>query len=160
MKFEKAIMDFIDEIKFFLFPDKWSQIFMEHSKNEILVLFYLYKYREANMTKISEYIEAPLNTSTGVVNRLVKSGYLERVRDEEDRRIVHITLTDKADEIIKNEINVFGEYYEGLMEELTEDELSALISVYSKVKRVFSGQRTKANTEIQEVKKVKRINIE
>jgi len=160
MNFEKIVMDFIDEIKFFLFPDKWGKIFMEHSKNEILVLFYLYKYREANMTKISEYIEAPLNTTTGVVNRLVKSGFLERIRNEDDRRIVLITLTDKAEEILKNELKIFQEYYEILSKELTSQEISVMIDVYGKIKDVFLGQKNKINQEDSKMKKVKRIKIE
>ena len=160
MDFEKVVLNFIDEIKFFLFPDKWGQIFMEHSKNEILVLFYIYKYRESNMTKISEYLEAPLNTTTGVVNRLVKADLLQRVRNESDRRIVLITLTEKAEDILKDEIKVFKEYYEILAGELTDEEISVMINIYSKVKDVFWGQKKRAEQKNSNVKKIKRIKID
>ncbi len=44
-------------------------------------------------------ISAP--TTTGIVDRLYKSGYVKRVRSKKDRRIVNITLTAKGKSLIR-----------------------------------------------------------
>jgi DNA-binding MarR family transcriptional regulator len=36
---------------------------------------------------------------TGIIDRLVKKGYVERVREEKDRRVVLIALTEEGDRI-------------------------------------------------------------
>ncbi|MDP4091301.1 MAG: MarR family transcriptional regulator, partial [Bacillota bacterium] len=107
---ESIFFNYIDELKFLFFPNKWSSVFLDYSKNEILALIYLYRYKNANMTEISEYINAPLNTTTGVVGRLEKKAMVERIRSEEDRRIVQIHLTEKAKDFLSREIEVI-EYY-------------------------------------------------
>ncbi|MCJ7688412.1 MAG: MarR family transcriptional regulator, partial [Clostridiaceae bacterium] len=102
-KIEEIIFDYIDEFKILFFPEQWSDIFLDFSKNEILALLLLYRQRKANMTEIAEYIMAPLNTATGVVSRLEKKLMVERIRSVEDRRIVLITLTETARSIIEME---------------------------------------------------------
>ena len=44
-------------------------------------------------------VSAP--TTTGIVDRLYQSGYVERVRSQKDRRIVNIALTRKGKNVTK-----------------------------------------------------------
>ena len=39
---------------------------------------------QVNMTEIAEYIHVPLNTATGIINRMEKNGLIERTRSQED----------------------------------------------------------------------------
>ena len=74
-KIENIIFNYIDEFKVLFFPEQWSNIFLDFSKNEILALLFLYRKKNANMTEIAEYIMAPLNTATGVIARLEKNSW-------------------------------------------------------------------------------------
>jgi len=71
-KIESIVFNYIDEFKVLFFPEQWSDIFLDFSKNEILALLFLYRRNNVNMTEIAEYIMAPLNTATGVISRLEK----------------------------------------------------------------------------------------
>ena len=102
-KMESTVFNYIDEFKVLFFPEQWSDIFLDYSKNEILALLFLYRRKNANMTEIAEYIMAPLNTATGVIGRLEKKLMVERIRSAEDRRIVLITLTEAAHKVIEME---------------------------------------------------------
>ena len=101
--FETIIFDYIDKFRFLFSPDQWSAAFLDYSKNEILALLFLYRNRTANMTEIAEYLDAPLNTATGVISRLEKKAMVERKRNNEDRRVVNIILTETAEEFIAKE---------------------------------------------------------
>lgn len=159
-KIENVIFNYIDEFKVLFFPEQWSDIFLDFSKNEILALLFLYRKKNANMTEISEYIMAPLNTATGVIARLEKKLMVERIRSSEDRRIVLITLTEAANKVIEMEKAVITKYIIKIYETLTEDEISSALSIYNKVIGVFKESKNTIKEEEVPVKKVKRIIIE
>ncbi len=71
--FENLFYNYLDQMKFLFFPDKWSSISLDYSKNELLSIVFIYRKESVNMSEIAEYINAPLNTVTGVINRLEKN---------------------------------------------------------------------------------------
>lgn len=157
--FETIIFQYIDELKFLFFPDQWSDAFLDYSKNEILALLFLYRKKNANMTEISEYINAPLNTTTGVVGRLEKKLMVERVRDSQDRRVVNIVLTEKADQYIVEEKKVIEYYFEEINDRLTEEEKLAAVSIFKKAVSVLKLGKSGLKAD-KVVKKIKKITIE
>jgi DNA-binding MarR family transcriptional regulator len=157
--FEGMAFSYIDEFKFLISPDKWSSAFLDYSKNELMVLLFLYRSKTANMTEISKYINAPLNTTTGVVSRLEKKKMIDRIRSKEDRRIVEIVLTDKANEFINKEKKTIIRLLEEIYNKLTDEEKTVGLSIVFKIKQVldnnFNNKTTMGNP-----KKIKRIIIE
>lgn len=158
--FETIIFDYIDQLKFIFFPDQWSNAFLDYSKNEILALIFLYRNNSVNMTEISAYINAPLNTTTGVVSRLEKKQMVERRRDDKDRRIVNIVLTEKAYDFINKEKNIIKYYFDEVYKQLTDEEKSAVYSVFNKVITTLKKDKNEINNENRKTNKIKRITIE
>lgn len=156
---ENTIFSYIDEMKTLFSPDKYSDIFLEYTKNELLALLFLYRYNDANMTQIAEYINAPLNTATGVITRLEKKQMVERIRSTEDRRIVLIKLTNKAKEILEKEKNLMVNYGVKIFTLLTDEEKVAAISIYKKVVSVLKEDKVLVDSPKNE-KKIKKIVIE
>jgi len=159
-KIESIIFNYIDEFKVLFFPEQWSDIFLDFSKNEILALLFLYRRNNVNMTEIAEYIMAPLNTTTGVVARLEKKHMVERIRSDQDRRIVLITLTDVAKVVIEKEKAMIIKYIIKIYGKLTEEEISSALSIYKKIVGVFKEGVNPVKEEDVPVKKLKRIIIE
>ena len=158
-KIEQIIFNHIDEFKVLFFPEQWSDIFLDFSKNEILALLLLYRKKNANMTEIAEYINAPLNTATGVIARLEKKLMVERIRSTEDRRIVLITLTEIASTVIEKEKAIIAKYLIEIYGKLTEEEISSALSIYNKVLGVFKEIKNPVKEDIP-VKKLRKIIIE
>lgn len=157
---EEMIFKYIDEFKVLFFPDQWSDIFLEHSKSELLALLYLYRYNNANMTQISEYIVAPLNTTTGVISRLEKKQLVERIRSSEDRRIVYIALTDKARGILEKERVIMANYVNKINKSLTTEEREVAFSILKKVIGIFRESGSEATPENKANSKIRKITIE
>ena len=55
------------------------------------------RLKEATMGQLSDHMNFPMSTATGIVDRLVKKGYIERGKSDSDRRIVVITLSEKGE---------------------------------------------------------------
>lgn len=49
-----------------------------------------------NMTTVAKILSVTTGTLTISMNALVKKGYVQRVRSEEDRRVVLVSLTEKG----------------------------------------------------------------
>ena len=159
-KIENIIFNYIDEFKILFFPQQWSDIFLDFSKNEILALLLLYRTKNANMTEIAEYIMAPLNTATGVIARLEKKLMVERIRSEEDRRIVLITLTEVASKVIEKEKAMITKYLIEIYGRLTPEEISSALSIYNKVLGVFKEGIDPIKEQESPAKKLRKIIIE
>ena len=158
MEFEEILFTFIDDFKFLYYPEELNKIFLDYSKNELFVILYLYRYKESNMSKIAEYIKAPLNTATGIIDRLLKKGLVSRIQSQQDRRIVLIKLTNKAEEIIKIEKSIFEKYFERIFNELTNEEKVVVLNIFEKMKKIFAS--SEEYREDKNIRRIRRINIE
>lgn len=152
----QTITGYVDEVKELISSELWENVFLECSKNEILIFWLLYRKEEVNMSEIADYIHVPLNTATGLVGRLEKRELIERSRSEEDKRVVLISFSKKglkqfkllAAEMIRYGTRIFGE--------LTDEEISLFFKMTEKVKRVLKEDKEKKEGP----KKVRKIAIE
>ena len=160
MNFDDLYDLFLGNIKKIFYPQDWIDLDLSFSKSELLTILYLDRYEGIIMSQIAEYINVSMSTATGIVERLVNKGYLQRERSESDRRIVIIQLTNKG-KILVNEIKKVFSYYIGIItESLNEDEKELLVKVFNKIietinKAAGDEQRIKAKED-----KIKMIEIE
>ncbi len=158
--FENLFYNYLDEIKILFFPDKWSSISLDYSKNELLAIVFIYRRENVNMSEVAEYINAPLNTVTGVINRLEKKQIVERKRDLKDKRVVNISLTSKGKELYEKEKKEIIYYVKEIYKTLTEEEKSLIMSIAGKVISVLKSGKTKGNEQENKEKRVRKIIIE
>lgn len=154
---EALIFNYIDEFKFLLFPDESSRVFLDYSKNEIFTLLFIDQKRVVNVTEIAEYINAPLNTATGVINRLEKKMLLQRSRDQIDKRVVKVCLTEQGKAFLEKEKKMLVYYFKKIFEVLTEEEKRMVLEIINKIIKVL---KTKPEQKEGQIKKVRRITIE
>jgi DNA-binding MarR family transcriptional regulator len=58
------------------------------------------KGNECSMSELAERIQQSSATMTGIVDRLVEKGWVNRRRSEEDRRAVYVSLTPDGQQIL------------------------------------------------------------
>ena len=154
-KYKEEAFKYIDNIKDMLSSDIWSDILMDCSKNDLFVLWFLYRNKYANMTQIAEYISAPLNTVTGIINCMEKKKLVVRERSAEDRRVVSISLGEQGIAQIELIIKELTGYVLAAVNEFSEEEIELLIKVVKKLPDIMQSYNRKKT----EVKKVRRISI-
>ncbi|WP_336788841.1 MarR family winged helix-turn-helix transcriptional regulator [Paenibacillus sp. MMO-177] len=66
---------------------------------QLLVLRVLHETPEIRMSELAEKLNVGNSTMSGIVDRMVKAGILERERTEADRRAMTIKLTEKGKEL-------------------------------------------------------------
>ena len=157
---EEFIYEFIDQCKLLFFPEKWNNTFLDYSKNEAFVLFYLYRKNSANMTELADYISVPLNTATGIVSRLEKRGVIKRERDIIDKRVVTIKISVKGKEFFAEQLALLEHFYQEFMSSITEEEKVLLLHLISKFLDLAANEMSSDVSLPEAGKKVKRITIE
>lgn len=90
-----------------------------------------------NMTSVAKALSVTTGTLTISVNSLVKKGFVERVRSEEDRRVVLVSLTDKGKRIYKKHQKFHEDMVKGIVKQLNEEEKVLLEKVLSNLNQYF-----------------------
>lgn len=90
-----------------------------------------------SMSQIAKALGVSFGTPTVTIDRLISKGYVERTRDEEDRRQVFVDLSDKGREVYESIIELRSEVTRRVFEILDEEERDSLISILSKVNNRF-----------------------
>lgn len=90
-----------------------------------------------NMTSVAKELEVTTGTLTISINGLVKKGYVNRSRSEEDRRVVLISLSDKGVRAYRRHQKFHEEMIGAVLEALSEEEQRVLEQALIKLKRFF-----------------------
>src|SRR3989338_6377243 len=85
--------------------------FARHQSNELfkgkitlpqfLILYFLNKEGESKMSDLAHFMKVTTPAMTGLIERLVKYGYVVRNYEQDDRRIIKIGLTAKGALLVK-----------------------------------------------------------
>ena len=68
---------------------------------QFFVLNHLYKRSESNMSELADVMDVTTAAATGIVDRLVRYGYITRFYDPKDRRVINVRLTQKGSNIVQ-----------------------------------------------------------
>lgn len=76
---------------------------IEFTRTQMLILFSLSSRDRLNMSQLSAYIASSKEQATRAVAPLVKHGFVERFRSDENRKKVYVQLTPKGQKLIQKE---------------------------------------------------------
>ena len=68
---------------------------------QFFVLNHLDKHGESKMNELAKVVDATTAAATGIVDRIVRYGYIVRAYDPKDRRVINIRLTQKGSDLVK-----------------------------------------------------------
>ena len=149
-----------DYLKRFAFPEEWLAIDTVMSKQELFTMMTVDRLKEATMGQLSDNMNFPMSTATGIVDRLVKKGYIERGKSDSDRRIVVISLTEKGKAITRDMKTMILSYIQKAYDVLDEAERETLLAIVDKVTASFKRQEEEKGQDKAERNHVRKIEIE
>ena len=134
-RFEELLSDFFRKVRLGN-PSKFSDIPV--TEMQFLALAYLDRMQNCTMGQLKNCLDVSLSTLTGVMDRMVRDGYVERNRDDEDRRLVKVRLTKKGKETAKKLQKLKHERVIAILKLLDVKERSLLISTFDKLVHAIS----------------------
>ena len=92
--------------------------------------------REIHQKDIEEELSIRKPTASQLLDRMEKSGLVERRVSSKDKRRNQIILTDKAIDSVKQIKHVLKDIEKTLQQDLTEDEIATFLQVVEKMKKI------------------------
>ncbi|WP_379970740.1 MarR family winged helix-turn-helix transcriptional regulator [Ectobacillus sp. sgz5001026] len=101
------------------------------------------QYGPCPASTVAEYNCVNRSATTAMIDRLVAKGYVERIANPSDRRVVLLQATAEAEQVlvvVEENLRLFVHSY---LEELEEDEVEQFIRTYEKIWRIINEKEGK-----------------
>lgn len=94
-----------------------------------------------NMSAVAKALNVTTGTLTIAINSLVKKNYVERVRSEEDRRVVLVSLTPKGRKAFYHHKKFHDDMIDQIVEQLDEPEKAVLEKALTTLAEFFKNKK-------------------
>ncbi|MGE4357116.1 MAG: MarR family winged helix-turn-helix transcriptional regulator [Candidatus Omnitrophota bacterium] len=100
---------------------------------QFMVMEFLYRENSAIMSKIAEILLVSAPAATGIVDKLVRDGYLKRENTSDNRRIILIKLSQKGKKTIEKAIKQRQLLIKDIFGKLEEKERLQYLQILTKI---------------------------
>ncbi len=107
------------------------------SMTEVHILEAIEKSESNMMSAVAKYLMITQGTLTVSVSKLEKKGYVERIKDESDRRIVRLKNTEKANMVLQVHDDFHKQMIDKIVNDLDIEEEQELLKSLYKVSQFF-----------------------
>ncbi|GAA0355566.1 MarR family winged helix-turn-helix transcriptional regulator [Bacillus horti] len=114
-----------------------SELGEELTLEQNYALRYLSGKEQCTVSELAVELHVKPSAVTAQMNRLVARGYVNRLRDEKDRRVVYLSLSEKGLAIFKESEEKMNEMIKPYLEQISEDELKQFILTYEKLEEII-----------------------
>ena len=104
------------------------------TQTQFLMMAAIRSYERCTMSTLARNLHSSLPTASGIVDRLVRAGYVARAAESTDRRCVFVTLTRKGEAFFDAFEGVIRRRWEEALQSLEADELEAFYDVVRKLR--------------------------
>ena len=105
---------------------------------QFFVLDLVNRQEEAKMSDLAKFINVTTAAMTGIVERLVKSGYVMRMEEPGDRRVINVKLTARGAKLVKDMLQkrkeIIIKMFGFISQEEREEYLNILAHVHEHLK--------------------------
>lgn len=100
---------------------------------QFVALQWLHESGDMTIGDLSNKMYLAFSTTTDLVDRMEKNELVQRIRDEQDRRVVRIHLLSEGERIIQEVIEKRQNYLRDLLESFDTDEAQDLLQLLQKL---------------------------
>ena len=104
------------------------------------------------MTGIADGLSIQVSSLTVAVNTLVRMGYLVRERENRDRRVIRVLLTEKGAEASRVHTQFYGRVVHRVCSRLNEEESQVLVQCLRQLDELFDSLKRPGKTGVSEKK--------
>ncbi|MGG0643014.1 MarR family transcriptional regulator [Sporosarcina gallistercoris] len=109
----------------------WKQIFESHLPgSQSHLVFTLARKGPMKMSEIAQILGLTAGAVTGASDKLIDNGYVTRIRDKKDRRIVYLGITDEGRAMLHQLQTVGRTKMTEAFSHINEDQMPMIIEVF------------------------------
>ncbi|WP_105617814.1 MarR family winged helix-turn-helix transcriptional regulator [Vallitalea okinawensis] len=109
------------------------------NQTHMITLIVLYFNGSAPMSDLSQKLNIEKGSFTPVANKLIQLDYIKKERNEVDKRVYELSLTDQGTEVAKKFATSHIEYIKDLVGTLDNEQKDSFFNAVSMVNEVLKG---------------------
>jgi DNA-binding MarR family transcriptional regulator len=146
---EKYLIDFVDTLDQSL-KKLQRQVgsgsgFSTLTINQFHYIDVIARLGEPTITEIAEELKITKASVTGGVNRLIGLGFVQKTRSSDDRRVIHVRLTQTAQELVDARFRALHEYGLFVQSALSEEEARQFEAAIVKITQLLKEKESEPN---------------
>jgi len=97
----------------------------------------LIKDEQPTMKRIAEYLHVKAPSATSLINSLVKAGYIKRIKDSHDRRMIQMRITEKGDQFLKDGLKQMTKKLKEVLLKLRQEQIDNFIQIIEEINNTY-----------------------
>ncbi|WP_040207508.1 MarR family winged helix-turn-helix transcriptional regulator [Neobacillus jeddahensis] len=145
---EKSIKELVDQYLHISFSIERcggslikGQLAEDLTNDQHYMLRYMNKVEVCTSTELAEVFDVKKSAITAIINRLWKKGLIQRSRDENDRRVVYLTLTNVGKELFDETERRIYELVGSFVKQFEQTEIEAFMRTYEKLNQMIIASK-------------------
>lgn len=110
-----------------------EQLDYDLTSDQHYMLRYLYQKESCTSSELAEVFAVKKSAITAIITRMWTKGFIKRTRDEKDRRVVYLTLTEKGVELYLETEARIHKLVESIITKFEQEEIEAFMKSYEKL---------------------------
>lgn len=106
--------------------------------SQIIMLASIHDHGKCKLKTLSKERSISPPTATGLIDRLVRAGYVKRESDPEDRRVVLVSLTRSGKRVIENFLETIRDRWRNILIHLSPEERAQYLNILRKLVNILS----------------------
>lgn len=90
------------------------------------------------VTEISERFDIAKPNITPLIDRMIDAGYVKRVRNSTDRRVVHVIILEKGREKVREMVASLTNTVQGWSKAMTEEEIQKVTDAIEEIRSILA----------------------
>lgn len=111
--------------------------FKDISNNDMHIIEAIGNQEPKNMSTVAKALSVTVGTLTIAINNLVKKGYVNRARSEQDRRVVLISLSVKGERAFDHHRKFHDQMIQATLAGMNEEQTKILVKALKNLSRFF-----------------------
>lgn len=103
--------------------------------HRVLNFLYRYKEKEIRVSDLSEALEMQLPNMTKLMNEMIDAGLVQKVRSNQDKRVVFIQMSEDGTQYFKDHVLVYREQLQKEFEEFEEEDCYTVIKMINAIQK-------------------------
>lgn len=133
-----------DEVAFIVarkvVADIKEQVSNDLTTDQHLTMRYIEKKGRTTSSELAEAFYVNRSAITAIINRLYDKGYIERVPDQHDRRVIQLQLTNSGQAVVAKGEEKIQKVLGTYLSQLEEREITAFLRTFEKLAQIVKEQ--------------------
>lgn len=105
--------------------------------NQFQYIDAIYELGEPTITEIAERLKITKASVTAGIGKLEQMGYVQKTQSQSDKRVFHVSLTEKGKPLIQAKYQALEEYGKFIQSSLSSEEIRQFEMILTKLVRSF-----------------------